>query len=108
MAEYIDREELLKYIDEHTNQDEWLVNQYNADWIYNFIDSRPTADVVPKSEVEKARQHGYELGKREIAREIFAEIEMLVQKYYHDEWYLVNNMEHDIAELKKKYTEEKE
>lgn len=53
MAEYINREEMLKYIEEHNTEDNWLVNRYNADWIYNFIDSRPTAEVVPKSEVER-------------------------------------------------------
>ena len=122
MAEYINREEMLKYIDEHTKQDEWLVNKYNADWIYNFIDSRPTADVVPKSEVVLASSdavkmliecHGYALThdadiKKEVAREIFAEIES--KKMFLKD--CVGNMGvvvlfKDISELKKKYTEEK-
>ena len=31
----------------------------------------PTADVAPKSEVDKARQDGYEQGKRDVARAIY-------------------------------------
>lgn len=46
MAEYIDRETMLKYIEENNTADEWIVGQYNADWIYTFIESQPTADVV--------------------------------------------------------------
>ena len=46
MAEYIDREKMLKYIEENNTADEWIVGQYNADWIYSFIESQPTADVV--------------------------------------------------------------
>lgn len=46
MAEYIDRETMLKYIEENNTADEWIVGQYNADWIYSFIESQPTADVV--------------------------------------------------------------
>jgi hypothetical protein len=46
MAEYIDREKMLKYLEENNTADEWIVGQYNADWIYSFIESQPTADVV--------------------------------------------------------------
>jgi hypothetical protein len=45
MAEYIDRETMLKYLEENNTADEWIVGQYNADWIYSFIESQPTADV---------------------------------------------------------------
>lgn len=45
MREYIDREVLLKSIEEHNTLDEWLVSQYNADWIYSFIETAPAADV---------------------------------------------------------------
>ena len=44
--EYIEREALLKQLEELNNGDNWIVNQYNADWIYSFIDAAPTADVV--------------------------------------------------------------
>jgi hypothetical protein len=46
MAEYIDREKMLKYIEENNTADEWIVGRYNADWIYSFIENQPTADVV--------------------------------------------------------------
>ena len=46
MAEYVDREKMLKYIEENNTADEWIAGQYNADWIYSFIESQPTADVV--------------------------------------------------------------
>lgn len=46
MAEYIDKEKMLKYLEENNTDDEWIVGQYNADWIYSFIESQPTADVV--------------------------------------------------------------
>ena len=45
MAEYIDREKMLKYLEENNTVDEWIVGQYNADWIYSFIENTPTADV---------------------------------------------------------------
>ena len=45
MAEYIDKQKLLKYLEETNTADEWIANQYNADWIYSFIESQPTADV---------------------------------------------------------------
>ncbi len=45
MAEYIDREKMLKYLEENNTADEWIVGQYNADWIYSFIESQPIADV---------------------------------------------------------------
>ena len=46
MAEYIDKQKLLKYLEETNTADEWIANQYNADWIYSFIESQPTADVA--------------------------------------------------------------
>lgn len=58
MGEYIDKEKLLKYLEETNTSDEWIVNQYNADWIYSFIESQPTADVV---EVETIKAWLYEM-----------------------------------------------
>jgi hypothetical protein len=43
---YIDKEKMLKYLEENNTDDEWIIGQYNADWIYGFIESQPTADVV--------------------------------------------------------------
>ena len=80
----------------------------------------PTADVVPKSEVERLtveldamrgaansyKMH-YEKARREVAREIFEEIEKLTYRYLNDADYSGGDMIYDIAELKKKRTEEK-
>ena len=70
------------------------------------IQNAPTADVVPKSEVEQAKQ--------EVAREIFEEIENRLLpsntsgEFRGDsiEWfdYYDLHLAEDIAELKKKYT----
>lgn len=45
MSRYIDAEAAIQYIEETTDADEWLLNQYNADWISTFLETRPTADV---------------------------------------------------------------
>ena len=50
MARYIDADKALEYIRETNANYHWLLTQYNASWIYDFIESQPTADVVPKSE----------------------------------------------------------
>lgn len=77
------------------------------------------ADVVPKSEVVLASSdavkmliecHGYALThdadiKKEVAREIFEEIEKLSREFMNNEHYIFGDMLWDIAELKKKYTE---
>lgn len=48
MKEYIERDAALKQIEEmHTGED-WMVSQYNADWIYSFLDTLPAADVVER------------------------------------------------------------
>ena len=54
MAEYIDRGALLRAIEELNDGENWIVNQYNADWIYSFIDAAPTADVVEVRHAAKA------------------------------------------------------
>ena len=41
----IDRDELLKYLDDTTDENEWCFNQYNADWIYTFIEGAPVIEV---------------------------------------------------------------
>ena len=75
MAEYIDREEMLKYIEEHNAESDWLVSRYNADWIYSFIDSRPTADVVATEELEKYKKRL--LNARRVNKLLKAEIARL-------------------------------
>ncbi len=46
MANYIDRECLLRYLEETVTPEDWLVSQYNADWVYSLIEAPPTACVV--------------------------------------------------------------
>jgi hypothetical protein len=46
MAEYIERGALLRAIEELNDGENWMVSQYNADWIYSFIDAADKADVV--------------------------------------------------------------
>ena len=84
--------------------------------VAKWLDLLPAADVVPRDEVDKARLQGYESGKKEVAREIFEEIEKIIL----DNTYPDFNREHKpvniwkattgydaFYELKKKYTEEK-
>lgn len=47
-----------------------------------------------------------EKAKREVAREIFEEIEKLSYRFMNDKHYIFGDMVWDINELKKKYTEE--
>lgn len=43
----IDVDALLKWLEETNSERDWMVNQYNADWVYSMIDSAPTIDAVP-------------------------------------------------------------
>ena len=94
--------------------------------IRQSIMALPTADVAPKSEVEKLHEvifkkedlmqkiakerNDYydelQYAKQEVAREIFEEIDSFFARYDNDKNYFMDNMEYDIAELKKKYTGE--
>lgn len=58
MAEYIDRDKMLKYLEKNNTADEWIVCQYNADWIYSFIENQPTADVKENKDCEKCIHFG--------------------------------------------------
>jgi hypothetical protein len=81
MAEYIDREKILKYIEENNTADEWILGQYNADWIYSFIESQPTADVV---EVVRCKDCKYSIGEHPFLSEklcIFHEVSVPVNYY---------------------------
>lgn len=44
MARYIDADKLIAFLDETVDDKEMLVNQYNADWIYSFIENAPTSE----------------------------------------------------------------
>lgn len=55
MARLIDADALLKWLEECTDEKDWLVSQYNADWIYSMLESAPTVDVVPTAAYEQVR-----------------------------------------------------
>ena len=110
MARYIDADKLIeKY--ERVIKDPWNKSSAPSSWasawecVIADIDDIPTADVVPKSEVERLQAEKDALIKnyaecmKDYAREIFAEIEKL---------HLHITNEFDLRrynELKKKYTE---
>ena len=68
---------MTRYFSEQTLLD---MRDKDMNCVYDLVDLEqylagvPTTDVVPKSEVDKARQQGYELGKREVARKIYVEL----------------------------------
>ena len=141
MARYIDVEGYRKLLDEEYKKTRELIYQgeTHLDNIAEgfseasrVIDRMPTADVVPKSEVEKWKEINEQLHKemseriieerkierKLVAREIFEEIEMLLKVGYipyttpdgkiatlKSKWWSI--APEDLAELKRKYTEEK-
>lgn len=53
MADLINRQHLLEYLCKTTLDRDWLVNQYNADWLYSWLESQPAIDPAslrPKGE----------------------------------------------------------
>ena len=121
MPRYIDAEELLRRI-WYGNSDSIVLRSY-AD---EMVKRSPTADVVPASEVakeftcfvgdpHKVEHCPYleevEKARREVAREIFEEIENAHEECIHIDpttnigYLLQSKFELKLAELKKKYTE---
>lgn len=47
MARLIDADALKARIESCTEEKDWLVSQYNADWIWSMLDSAPTIDAEP-------------------------------------------------------------
>jgi hypothetical protein len=114
---YIDIEVAKKMLDEYRisrtmsmygDMDLLMEWRNGVECAMNKLDDVPTADVAPKSEVERLQKHnteyarkhyedGYNTAKSEVASEIFAEILKIKGLELHD-WLA-------IAELKKKYTE---
>ena len=112
MAEYIEREALLNALKEERKNGNFV---FTSKWIKEIMDNLPTADVVPKSEVEKLQNElviwkqnrfnlyqkleCYEMARQKVAREIFAEIEKL-------HLHITNDFDlRRYEQLKKKYTE---
>lgn len=54
--------------------------------------------------LHEAHQEELAKAKRDIARKVIAEVDLLISKYHLEPYYSVNDMEIDIAELSKKYT----
>ena len=129
MARYIDAELAIEKCNKLIDNADSCPNPYAIEGVRvvrNVILSEcetgvPTADVVPKSEVDKtiaewAYLHAdvlnkLENAKAEVAREIFEEIESLLTLYtYEDNYgdYISTGLADEFAELKKKYTEEPE
>ena len=131
MARYIDADKLSKNLG---NLDTGFTGIMPIEFVYTEdIDKAPTADVVPKSEVERlericnsyALQYGtvrdqqkvIDKAKAEVAREIFEEIENIIENNRYKSYlanspfwgwsYRIVGIINGIAELKKKYTEEK-
>ena len=104
------------------------------DVVIDLLNNMPTADVTPKSEVDKALQYGYERGKRQAASEIhnalykeiiearnsnFEEIKERERKYnvnrYEDTFcnycngkiHALDGIYYFVSELMKKYEEVK-
>ena len=113
MARYIDADWIYEKVENRYRVSSGIEHRCERD-LLNLICEAPTADVVPKSEVVLASSdavkmliecHGYALThdsdvKREVAREIFEEIEKL-------HLHVTNDFDaRRYAELKKKYTEQ--
>lgn len=55
----IDADVLVKLVEDSTTEAEWLVSQYNADWICSMLESAPTIDAEP---VKHGRWKGEGMG----------------------------------------------
>jgi ADP-dependent phosphofructokinase/glucokinase len=121
MARYIDADALIERL--KFKRDETDINgkkHSGLECAIAQVQKQPTADVVPKSEVEELkadlevwkqnrfnifqRLELYKMTRQEVAREIFAEIDRAVENA-ELEWGTICGVKLCIAELKKKYTE---
>ena len=129
MARYIDADALIESIQETLcskcdKYDGIKCKSCGIDDTLDFLDTAPTADVAPKSEVEETVKKLMDAtdkviceAKAEVAREIFEEIEGMLDNYHsaclpvgaiEAYTYYEGGLGEAIAELKKKYTEERE
>ena len=70
MARYIAKDELIDDFENRMQDDNVMCPIIKVLDVLEIIENTPAADVVPKSEVDKARQCGHESGKLEVVREI--------------------------------------
>ena len=47
MPRLIDADALMEYLEEY-HCDDWLLNQYNADWIASWVEGQPTIEAEPR------------------------------------------------------------
>ena len=47
MPRYIDIDDTVKTFEKLHGEESTLLNCYNAEWIFSFLESQPTADVAP-------------------------------------------------------------
>ena len=125
MARYIEANDLVRAMTLQANRTmlgKIAPPQLSYSEMLEIIADATTADVVPRSEVERLQgalkaeelhneltmemaQKALQNAKVDVAREIFEEIEKLVHTLRYDADYSVFDLQSDIAELKKKYTE---
>lgn len=92
MARYIDADALVDDFEHRLVTSNIMSPDIEVLDVLEIIENTPTADVVPRSEVEKAKQ--------EVAREIFEEIvKLLIFNTYE----IACISKTDLTELKKKY-----
>ena len=108
MAHYIDADELIEALQPALNA-EWNKRDHTAsrsDMIKDFcteLENWRTADVEPKSEIAKAHEEGYWLGKCEVVKEILSAIDGLLYLHFNGT-YSDSDLYGLFAKLKKKYT----
>ena len=93
MARYIDADALLEKLKKLREFWGFTFTADGVDEAIDEVEEAPDADVAPKSEV---------------AREIFGEIDVCLEKFINDISYSSGDLIYDIGELKEKYTEDKE
>ena len=113
MPRYIDADAFIEKFKKalETQEQYGLYNHAKiTQYVIKAIENEPTADVVPKSEVERWRRNLEAVleeipeTKREVAREIFEEIKEIGSFGEPIVDYICMSFD-ELAELKKKYTE---
>lgn len=122
MPRYIDADKMLEFIKETNANYHWLLNQYNASWIYDFIESQPTADVVPMAEVDELKKERDEYKKHvdediiyvhriksEVASDILREVrQALLHMILANSMGETYDIEKRFSEIEKKYEVKKD
>ena len=130
MARYIDADKFIAELEQEKTVALDFgdgVAVYEIEHTMNLIGMQPTADVVPKSEADEIAEELSDTivmkdelfdeviklrgelanAKAEVAREIFEEIDVLIDDWKHSRIQSIQFIA-ELAELKKKYTEGEE